>query len=363
MASALQMRAFAKTVPLVTQVATVNTSSLRLRSGPSTSHTTITFAPGGDYVLITGKSGAWYRVSYDLKQGYMHESYLKTYLAKNVELGYGTVTADKVNLRSGPGTSYRSVAQAMSGERAYVIGFNQQWYKVICKDQVCYIRSDYLELTEIPYENSASPNEPIFFVDGKSTGVNQKDICKEALVQLLELSRMLEIPVEFSLNGVLHLTQASLEQQQGMPRLDFHINTILANHGKVVSSLEPYCEMAVEKCNFPYIPPHLHKQAEQLLQGISVSAVWSSDSSMEITHPDAQKGIALEALCGLLDIPPENTMALGDSGNDESMLKKAGLGVAMGNAPDFIKAAADAVTESNENDGAAIAIERWALNL
>lgn len=171
MASALQMRAFAKTVPLVTQVATVNTSSLRLRSGPSTSHTTITFAPGGDYVLITGKSGAWYRVSYDLKQGYMHESYLKTYLAKNVELGYGTVTADKVNLRSGPGTSYRSVAQAMSGERAYVIGFNQQWYKVICKDQVCYIRSDYLELTEIPYENSASPNEPIFFVDGKSTGV------------------------------------------------------------------------------------------------------------------------------------------------------------------------------------------------
>lgn len=171
MASALQMRAFAKTVPLVTQVATVNTSSLRLRSGPSTSHTTITFAPGGDYVLITGKSGAWYRVSYDLQQGYMHESYLKTYLAKNVELGYGTVTADKVNLRSGPGTSYRSVAQAMSGELAYVIGFNQQWYKVICKDQVCYIRSDYLELTEIPYENSASPNEPIFFVDGKSTGV------------------------------------------------------------------------------------------------------------------------------------------------------------------------------------------------
>ena len=171
MASALQLRAFAKTVPLVTQVAIVNTSSLRLRSGPSTSHTTITFAPGGDYVLITGKSGAWYRVSYDLKQGYMHESYLKTYLAKNVELGYGTVTADKVNLRSGPGTSYSSVAQAMSGERAYVIGFNQQWYKVICKAQVCYIRSDYLELTEIPYENSTSPNEPIFFVDGKSTGV------------------------------------------------------------------------------------------------------------------------------------------------------------------------------------------------
>jgi cell wall-associated NlpC family hydrolase len=167
----INLRAFAKAVPLVTQVATVSASSLRLRSGPSTGHSTIGTAPFGDYVMITGKNGSWYRVSHNLKQGYMHESYLKTYLAKNVELGYGTVTADKVNLRSGPGTSYRSVAQAMSGERAYVIGFNQQWYKVICKDQVCYIRSDYLELTEIPYENSASPNEPIFFVDGKSTGV------------------------------------------------------------------------------------------------------------------------------------------------------------------------------------------------
>jgi hydroxymethylpyrimidine pyrophosphatase-like HAD family hydrolase len=84
---------------------------------------------------------------------------------------------------------------------------------------------------------------------------------------------------------------------------------------------------------------------------------------MEITHPDAKKGIALEALCELLNFPPENTRALGDSGNDESMLKMAGLGIAMGNAPDFIKAVADGVTESNANDGAAIAIERYALHL
>ena len=171
MIGSMQLRAFAKTVPIVTQVATVNASSLRLRSGPSTGHTSITTAPRGDYVLITGKTGAWYRVSYNLKQGYMHESYLKTYLAKNVELGYGTVTADKVNLRAGPGTSYRSIAQASSGEKAYVIGFNQQWYKVICKNQVSYIRSDYLELTQIPYENQGSVNKPLFFEDGKSTGI------------------------------------------------------------------------------------------------------------------------------------------------------------------------------------------------
>lgn len=189
-----------------------------------------------------------------------------------------------------------------------------------------------------------------------------KSISREALEQLLELSKSLGIPIEFSVDSVLYLTRESLEYQQGMAHLDFHINTILKNHGKVISSLEPLFEMAVEKVNLPHIPPHLHTQAEQMLKKISVSAVWSSPNSIEITHPDAQKGIALDALCELLKIPVENTLALGDSGNDESMLKKAGIGVAMGNAPDFIKRIADAVSETNDRDGAAIAIERYALN-
>ena len=191
----------------------------------------------------------------------------------------------------------------------------------------------------------------------------EKNISRDALRKLLSISGMLEIPLEFSINSTLHLTQNSLDQQQGHPRLDFHVNTILANHGKIIPSLEPYCEAAVEKCNLPYIPPHLQEKAEELLRAVPVSAVWSSDTSMEITHPDARKGVALEALCDLLQIPLENTMALGDSGNDESMLRIAGLGVAMGNAPDVIKAVANVVTETNENDGAAMAIERYALNL
>ena len=54
-------------------------------------------------------------------------------------------------------------------------------------------------------------------------------------------------------------------------------------------------------------------------------------------------------------------MALGDSGNDIAMLRAAGIGVAMGNAPEYVKAAADAVTEPSCGDGAAKAIERYAL--
>ena len=189
----------------------------------------------------------------------------------------------------------------------------------------------------------------------------EKNISRNALKQLLNLAEELDIPIEFSVDSVLYLTPHSLHQQHGIESLQFHLNTILKNHGKVVPSLEPLLDMAVEKCNLPYIPPKKHREAEERLKTISVSAVWSSGTSMEITHPEAQKGTALKALCELLEIPVKNVMALGDSGNDESMLKTAGLGIAMGNAPDFIKAVADAVTESNENDGAAIAIERYVL--
>lgn len=154
-----------------TKVATVEASSLRLREAPSTSSRTLDYAPKGDYVIIYGKSGSWYQVSYNLTTGYMHESYLSTYSRKNVELGYGKVNANKVNVRSGPSTSYSSLARANQGEQAYIIGFNNQWYKVIYNSHVGYIRSDYLNLTEIPYENAASSKEPLFFENGKSTGV------------------------------------------------------------------------------------------------------------------------------------------------------------------------------------------------
>jgi cell wall-associated NlpC family hydrolase len=161
----------AKDGTLTTHVAVVDASALRLRSGPSTGTATLAYASRGEYVIITGKTGSWYQVSFNLKTGYMHEDHLSTYTRKNVELGYGSVNGNKVNVRSGPGTSYASLARANSGEQAYIIGFNNQWYKVVYSSHVGYIRSDYLDLTEIPYENKASQKDPIFFVNRQSTGV------------------------------------------------------------------------------------------------------------------------------------------------------------------------------------------------
>ena len=161
----------AKDGTLTTHVAVVDASALRLRSGPSTSTATLAYASQGEYVIITGKTGSWYQVSFNLKTGYMHENHLSTYTRRNVELGYGNVDGNKVNIRSGPGTSYSALTRANIGDRAYIIGFNNQWYKVIFGSHIGYIRSDYLDLSEIPYENKASNKKPVFFVNGQSTGV------------------------------------------------------------------------------------------------------------------------------------------------------------------------------------------------
>ena len=188
-----------------------------------------------------------------------------------------------------------------------------------------------------------------------------RHISKDALEQLLDIAKKFRIPLEFSVDSRLHLTKESYDAQLPHENLRFHVHTILAQSGVIVDSLRPLCGKIVEKAQLPWIPPEIGKAVEAALQDVAVSAVWSSASSMEITHPDANKGMALASLCRLLNIPPENTMALGDSGNDEGMLRAAGLGVAMGNAPEFIKIASDAVTETNANDGAAIAIERFCL--
>lgn len=149
----------------------VNSTSLRLRSEPSTSSSILAVASANECVVVIGQSGDWYHVNYNLKEGYMHKSFLDVLTRENAELGYGVVTGSGVNLRSGPGTGYRVVSTAAKGAKCYIIGLNNGWYKVIYGSNICYIRSDYLELTEIPYENQASPNSPKFFRRGKSTGI------------------------------------------------------------------------------------------------------------------------------------------------------------------------------------------------
>ena len=89
-----------------------------------------------------------------------------------------------------------------------------------------------------------------------------------------------------------------------------------------------------------------------------VSARWYPDFT-DITARGADKGTALKAMAARIGVDVSETMAFGDGGNDKPIIGAAGVGVAMGNATDDVKAAADYVTSSVDDDGVASALRHF----
>lgn len=87
----------------------------------------------------------------------------------------------------------------------------------------------------------------------------------------------------------------------------------------------------------------------------------SSPWNIEVNPKGISKATGLLTVCQLIGLTMQNVMAVGDSLNDVAMIKAAGCGVAMGNAQQPVKKAADWVTGTNTEDGVAQAIQRFVL--
>lgn len=95
--------------------------------------------------------------------------------------------------------------------------------------------------------------------------------------------------------------------------------------------------------------------------GDRLHVVSSGPDNFEVMVGSSSKGEAVKHLAEILNIKQEEIMCIGDSENDLSMIRYAGVGVAMGNAMDIIKEAATFVTDTNENSGVAKAIKKFVL--
>lgn len=104
-----------------------------------------------------------------------------------------------------------------------------------------------------------------------------------------------------------------------------------------------------------------HAMIRELKERTSLSISSGLSTNIEITSATVNKGTAIVNFGKQLGIAREEIMACGDSGNDLDMIKAAGLGIAMGNATEEIKTAADDITGSNEEDGVAAAIIKFVL--
>jgi hypothetical protein len=95
--------------------------------------------------------------------------------------------------------------------------------------------------------------------------------------------------------------------------------------------------------------------------GDHVSAARSQPYYLDVTHPNANKGAVVKRLSELLAIPTARIATIGDMPNDVLMFAHAGLSIAMGNASCEVQRTARRVTTSNDEEGFAIAMERFVL--
>ena len=96
--------------------------------------------------------------------------------------------------------------------------------------------------------------------------------------------------------------------------------------------------------------------------GDHVTAAASQPYYLDVTHPDANKGAVARYLAELYGISTDEIATIGDMPNDCLMFAHSGLSIAMGNASSQVQRAARRVTDTNENEGFAKAVERFVLH-
>lgn len=123
-------------------------------------------------------------------------------------------------------------------------------------------------------------------------------------------------------------------------------------------------QLKVQKMTLNFYPEGgIFKDREEVRKYLesnpAVTTVSGGYNNLEFTRADVNKGVGLQKMAQLLDIPVAQTMAVGDTENDLAIIRAAGFGVAMGNATAAVKSAADYITTSNDEDGVATAIAHF----
>lgn len=124
-------------------------------------------------------------------------------------------------------------------------------------------------------------------------------------------------------------------------------------------------QLLVQKVTIQFVPlPDGTYQDREEVRGIlmeypQISFVSGGYHNLEFTRAGISKGKGLGFLAQHFQIPLEQSMACGDSQNDMDIMETAGIGIAMGNAEEEVKKLAEFVTATNQEDGVALAIEKY----
>lgn len=133
-------------------------------------------------------------------------------------------------------------------------------------------------------------------------------------------------------------------------KMKYSINYELVDNMHSVSSLDNVIKAVIIESDIP----KLLSIRDNINENIpDLKAVQSNWNCIDINNKSVSKGNSLIKYAEMLNIKPEEIIAFGDSENDVSMIKAAGLGVAVSNAADCVKKAADEIADTNDNFGVA----------
>lgn len=184
---------------------------------------------------------------------------------------------------------------------------------------------------------------------------------------LLVLDKCAHVPMirQAFRNGVGYLSRADYntlrDRYAGTSMLQYHLDTRQVLPGTVAEFLAAH-RQPVEELFFLTDSPREKAGLRALLTGLpGIGFADPFPNDLEVIAGDIDKGEALRYLLNRLDIAPDQVLAMGDGGSDLPMLQAAGIGVAMANATEAVKAGADYITTSCDEDGVALAIEKFVL--
>ncbi|MEG1724397.1 MAG: HAD family hydrolase [Anaerovoracaceae bacterium] len=182
--------------------------------------------------------------------------------------------------------------------------------------------------------------------------------------QVVKLMREEPFSVEAFTGGKAYIDKAEYDEvtQNGSTYRD--VDYIIRTRNPVPGILDHMIlyKDAIENVSINFESQEDKERVGKLLRAIDGITVTSSmKSNWELGGATTSKGEALRFMMHKLNVLPEEMIACGDSENDSEMIKLAGIGVAMENATDNLKAVANVIGDHHDKDGVAKIIEKYAL--
>lgn len=216
-------------------------------------------------------------------------------------------------------------------------------------DDDCFCKN----LGELEYDGIVSSNGAAGVLrDG--TTIFREGIDRSVIHRIIENQRVHPMPIVFATNDEVFCVDW-LEQGDNAQQ----VWDLLNNPMPPIRPIEDALSMDIVQV----IPFFTIEEAPRILSEVlkGCSAFRWHPLFADCIREGNDKGTAIEHVCRYFGIDVSETMAFGDGGNDIEMLVRAGVGVAMGNANDDVKAYADYVTAHIDDDGVAKALEKFVL--